>query len=133
MTLETRPALKVHDYFIQGFRRSRNPLLPVQGTVRQGSGNIQAQFSLDIRNRRVHTVAYKCSTCVVLVAYCELLAELTQGHSLAAATVISPAQLIQAFPAVPGDRHDRAHLAADALRSAIGACQCATPKPAKEI
>jgi NifU-like protein involved in Fe-S cluster formation len=123
MSNSARSMRTVHDYFTRGYRRPRNRLPPTRGEAVGGSEGLFAQFFLESRDDCVKDVVYHCSTCVVLVAYCEYLAEVVKGTKLAEALAVTTPVLIRAFPEVPEHRHDRAFLAVDALRSAVRAAQ----------
>ncbi|MBZ0270872.1 iron-sulfur cluster assembly scaffold protein [bacterium] len=67
----------------------------------------------------IDEVDYTASTCVVLLAVCERLAERARGGTMASASAISPADLIADFADIPSAKFDRAILAVAALRSAL--------------
>lgn len=123
MSALQNPTLKVHEYFVRGYLQCRNPSPQGKGDVLFGPDNTQAQFFLSVKNNRIEAVSYKCTTCVVLVAYCEFLSELALGTSLTDAEGIAPESLVRAFPEVPSDRFNRAFLVVEALRSAIRGCK----------
>lgn len=109
----------VYEYFHQALRHLREQTLPVQGELTEGNEGLLAQFLLDVRQDQISAVSYKCTTCVTLVAYCELLAEAVKDISLREVMLIKPIDLIAALPGVPSYRYDRAYLAVGALHSAV--------------
>jgi NifU-like protein involved in Fe-S cluster formation len=111
--------LKVHEYFEKGYHRSRDYLPQSRGEIIRGNDKLLAQFFIDVKDNCIQFASYKCSTCVVLVAYCEFLAEIIIDLSLVEVEKITPSNLILAFPEVLPYRHDRAFLAVQALHSAI--------------
>ena len=111
--------LKVHQYFERGYYRSREHFPPRRGEIVGGNERLLAQFFIDVKDDCIQHASYKCSTCVVLVAYCELLAEMIIGLSPKEVAKITPSNLVLAFPEVPCQRHDRASLAVQALHSAV--------------
>ena len=116
---QTNPACKVHDYFERGLYRSRKQLPPRRGEIVKGDERLLAQFFIDVKDDRIQYASYKCSTCVVLVAYCERLAEMVSGISLREVVNITPSALVIAFPEIPSHRHARASLAIQALHAAV--------------
>jgi hypothetical protein len=116
---QNKTHLKVHEYFEKGYYRSRDHLPLRKGKIVRGNEKLLAQFFIDIKDDHIDYVSYKCSTCVVLIAYCEFLAERLTGLSLKEVMKITPSHLIRAFPEVPPDRHDRSSLAIQALHSAV--------------
>lgn len=114
-----KSGLKVHEYFQKALYRSRDPLPPRSGEIIRGNDRLLAQFFLDVTDGRIRCASYKCSTCVVLVAYCERLTETITDLSLRDAAKITPARLRQDFPEIPPHRHDRASLAIRALHAAL--------------
>jgi hypothetical protein len=116
---QAQPSCKVHDYFERGLYRSRAHLPPRRGEIVRGEERLLAQFFIDVKDGRIQYASYKCSTCVVLVAYCERLAEMVRGRSLQAAVGIAASTLVRAFLEVPSHRHERASLAIRALHAAI--------------
>jgi hypothetical protein len=108
----------VHEYFGLASRGLRNLELPVRGDLIRSDKRLLAQFLLDVEQGRIRAASYKCTTCVTLMAYCELLAEALEGASLGEVMKLTPMELIVAVPGVPPNRHDRARLAVKAVRSA---------------
>ncbi len=122
------PTHKVHDYFVKGYHRPRNHLPQDKGELCYGAEKTQVQFFLNLQNNCIEAVSYKCTTCVVLVAYCEFLSELAHRSLLADVEKIASKSLVSAFPEVPSDRFNRACLAVESLRSAIQACKIRSGK-----
>jgi hypothetical protein len=90
--------LKVHQYFERGYYRSREHLPPRRGEIVRGNERLLAQFFIDVKDDCIQHASYKCSTCVVLVAYCELLAEMIIGLSRKEVVKVTPSNLVLAFP-----------------------------------
>jgi hypothetical protein len=111
----------VLDYFDRGLRRSRQATFPVVGDVIQGPNRLSARYDLRVEDGSIRGVSFKASTCVTLVAYCELLAEWATGKSLRDAMLIDPGELADGLAGVPVMKRDRAMLAARALQSALAA------------
>lgn len=100
-------------------RRERDQLPPIEGDLLNDDDRLFAQYYLDAVGGRINRIEYKCTTCVVLVAYCERLAEVASGISIKEALEIETPDLVDAFPDVPSYRHGRSVLAVRALRSAL--------------
>ena len=114
------PRISILDYIDRGLMRNRREPLPIIGDVQRDRSGRAAQFSLQVENDVIHALSFKVSTCVTLVAYCELLAEWVTGLTLReAATRARPAELAVAFPGVPALKRDRALLATAALQASI--------------
>lgn len=111
--------LSVSDLFDRGLRRSRQVPLPVQGDERRGAGDLVARFSLSVENGKLGQVRFKASTCITLIAYCELIAETATGGSIQQSARLSAADLVAALPDVPALKRDRAPLAIAAFRDAL--------------
>lgn len=111
--------LTVKDCFTQGKERMRAPMLPIQGRPARAASGLTVQFSLRAHQDRLEAVSFRASSCVTLVAYCELLSEWATGNSREEALELQAAELIAALPEVPLHKHDRAHLAIAALRAAL--------------
>lgn len=115
----------VSEHFDRACRRPRDRLLPIQGSLVKSDDRLLAQFYIDVGGSHVKAASYKCTTCVALVVYCELLVEMAAGLSLEEVMMIDPSDLTRAFPEVPSYKHDRADLALRALRSAVRAATSA--------
>jgi NifU-like protein involved in Fe-S cluster formation len=121
-----RPLRSVSECFDSGLRRSRSQPLPIQGEVRASDQGLVARFSLRLRGGRIAGVSFKASTCVTLVAYCEVLAELVEGLVLAEAVRLSTSHLVAQLPGVPVAKRDRAALAWSAFVAAVHEAVLAT-------
>ena len=110
----------VYDYFTQALHRSRGPLTGTVGDVVLGADGVQAVFALDAAAGRIDAAAYRCTTCVTLVALCEHLAELVQGATPEQAATLRADDLLALHREVPESRSDRAWLAVAALHAALG-------------
>jgi NifU-like protein involved in Fe-S cluster formation len=89
--------------------------------LRTDRNGLVAGFVVAIENGTITTIGFKASTCVTLVAYCELIAELIEGQHVAAAAALSPALLVANLSGVPALKRDRAMLAVDSFRAALAA------------
>ena len=105
--------------FDRGLERSRGPELPVAGEDCADGLGLSVQFSLEVRDSIIRQARFRATTCVPLVAYCELLAERVTGVTLRDAIRTQPGDLVRDLPEVPPARWDRAALGVRALRSAI--------------
>jgi len=106
--------------FDRGLERSRGPELPVAGETCADGFGLSVHFSFAVRDSVIQVVMFRATTCVPLVAYCELLAERVTGMTLRDAIRVQPGDLVRDLPEVPPARWDRAALCVRALRSAIG-------------
>lgn len=109
----------VSAYFEQALHRNRQLPLPVEGELRFRSSQLMARFSVQLDGDRIRAVAFKASTCITLLAYCELLAEWATGRALADANGIAPTDLVVALPGVHPLKHGHAALAVIALQAAL--------------
>jgi NifU-like protein involved in Fe-S cluster formation len=62
---------------------------------------------------------FRATTCITLIAYSELIAELVTGQNAREAAAIEAADLVALLPDVPLLKRDRALLAIDAFRAAL--------------
>jgi NifU-like protein involved in Fe-S cluster formation len=111
--------LSVLDYFDRGLRRSRQATYPVVGELIHGPNGLRARYDVLVEDAVIRRVSFQASTCVTLVAYCELLAEWATGKSLRDAMQIDPGKLAEGLDGVPVMKRDRAVLATRALQSAL--------------
>ncbi len=110
----------VADYFEKGWRRQRSDPLPVRGDLVAGCTSLFARVSVAVKDGQISKACFQSSTCVPLVAYCELLVEMVEGKSLWEAMSILPDDLIDRLPEIPTYRRNRAALATKALANAVG-------------
>lgn len=89
------------------------------GPVALGPDGNCASFHLELKRSRIVKAAYRCTTCVTLVAFCEHLSELAIGLSVEHALSLDAEHLLLYHREVPAERRDRALLAVNALKSAI--------------
>ena len=115
------PRRNVSDLFDRGRRRARQSPLPIQGDEHRDPNGLAARFSLAVEGDKLSKVGFKATTCITLIAYCELIAELTGGESIPQAARLSVADLIAQLPDVPALKRDRALLAIAAFRDALAA------------
>ncbi len=109
----------VSECFDRGTRRSRREWLSISGVPCSDASGLRAQFSLEVADATISGANFKASSCVTLIAYCELLAATVTGQPLPDAIRLTPADLSEALPGVPLVKQDRAILAIRALQSAI--------------
>lgn len=111
----------VSDLFDRGYPRNRAATLPVEGSERIDANGLAARFSLDIAHGRIRAASFRATTCVTLIAYCELIAEIVPGQDIREAATLSETGLLAALPDVPLPKRNRAALAINAFRAAIQA------------
>lgn len=112
------PRRTVSELFDRGLRRSRQAPLAIAGAPHHLNG-FTAAFSIDTDGGTLTGVRFKASTCITLVAYCELIAEMMAGETIAAALALAPADLVAELSDVPALKRDRAPLAIVAFREAL--------------
>ena len=115
------PRRVVSDLFDRGYRRNRLPPLPIEGTELHDANDLSARFSLDLEGDTIKGVRFRVSTCITLIAYCELIVELVTGKTAREAAALSEAELVAALPDVPVLKRDRAPLAINVFRAALAA------------
>ena len=115
------PRRTVSDLFDRGYRRNRKPALAIEGAELRDLNGLLARFSLDIADGFIKAVNFRSTTCITLLAYSELIAELTIAQSIPEATKLSASDLVDALPDVPLLKRDRALLAVKAFRAALNA------------
>ena len=126
--LESKLARTVHDYFIEGYRRTgRTTLRDFSGTPVQGSEDLSAAFQLFVREGTVTRVEYRCSSCVTLVALCEHVAQHLVGQPVEIVRALKPELLATWHPEVPRSHQNRSHLVIRAVRYAFDQFQNQEP------
>jgi hypothetical protein len=115
------PRRTVSDLFDRGYKRNRLAPLSIAGKPLGDSNDLSASFSLTVEQDTVKAVRFQVSTCITLIAYSELLAQLAAQQKLRDAARISEAELVSALPDVPALKRDRAILAINAFRAALAA------------
>lgn len=115
------PRRTVSDLFDRGYRRNRKPSLAIEGAELRDSNGLLARFSLDIADGFIKAVNFRATTCITLIAYSELLAELAAEKKAREAAAIEATDLAAALPDVPLLKRDRAFLAVNAFRAALTA------------
>jgi NifU-like protein involved in Fe-S cluster formation len=115
------PRRVVSDLFDRGYRRNRLDPFTLEGAELRDTNNLAARFSLDLANGTIKGARFRVSTCITLIAYCELIVELTAGKTVREAAAFSEAELVAALPDVPALKRDRAPLAINAFRAALAA------------
>lgn len=113
------PRLSVGELFERGFRRIRETPRAIQGDACADAENNQARFSLDLQNGKISGLGFRATTCATLIAYCELVCEMTRGLSVDMAQALTPRNLVETLEGVPALKQDRALLAVAAFRSAL--------------
>ena len=113
------PRDTVADYIDRGLQRRRRAPLPIRGDPAGGDGGLSACFSLRVERGEIAEISFECSTCMTLVAYCELLCETVERGTLRAAVRVASADLAAQLQGVPPLRRDRATLAVSAFHRAI--------------
>jgi NifU-like protein involved in Fe-S cluster formation len=113
------PRLSVAELFERGFRRCREAPRAIAGASCTGAGDNTAAFSLEVADGRIAAVGFRASCCATLIAYCEYVAEIAPGFSLAIARELTAANLVDGVPGVPALKRDRALLAIAAFRAAV--------------
>ena len=113
------PRLSVSELFERGFRRNREPSLPIAGAECTGAGDNAVRFSLAVAGGKIAAINFRASCCATLIAYCEYIAEIAPEFSLAIAQALTPQNLVDALPGVPALKRDRAVLAIAAFRAAL--------------
>jgi NifU-like protein involved in Fe-S cluster formation len=117
-----RRKLTVVDYFNLGQQRSKRsaPLTHV-GEVVSGPLGLTVRYELDVERGVVRQVSFQASTCVTLIAYCELLAQRATGVSMRDVLCLRAEELAGELPGVPVHKRDRVWLAVRAMQQAIAA------------
>ncbi len=116
-----KPRRTVSDLFDRGYKRNRLPPFAIEGAALHGENDLSARFSLGLKNGMIESVRFHASTCITLIAYCELLTELAAGKYLRDAVRISEEELAAVLSDVPAMKRDRAPLALNAFRAALAA------------
>lgn len=83
-----------------------------------GDGNF-IRMGIAVVGGRITQVQYKCFTCPVGVAACDMTAQLAQDLTLAKALSLSAEDIAQALGGVPPEKMSRCHWAIAALRAAV--------------
>jgi NifU-like protein involved in Fe-S cluster formation len=100
------------DYIDDGLRRSRLTASDALGAACRDDAGHVARFGVHIADGVVTSVGFRASTCVTLVAYCEVAAQRVSGRRVAEALrTLQPADIARALPSVPPAKRDRAQLA----------------------
>ncbi|MEX0730400.1 MAG: iron-sulfur cluster assembly scaffold protein [Aquisalimonadaceae bacterium] len=113
------PRRSVSTCFDRGRRRQRLPELPYGGRWIAGADQVGARFSVELSGHLLSDIRFRATTCITLVAYCELLCETARGMTPLAAMHLRAAQLVSTLPGVPEDKQDRAAIAITSLHSAL--------------
>ena len=111
--------LTVSDYSALGLKRQRSRGAGVRGKQLETGDGLSARFRVAVEGGRIAAVSFRCTTCVTLVAYCELLCQRAEHRSLRTALRLSPGDLATTLTDVPPAKRDRALLATSAFQSAI--------------
>jgi NifU-like protein involved in Fe-S cluster formation len=84
---------------------------------------LAVRYYLELDGPQITGADYHSTTCVVLLAYSELLRDMAQGAELSVMLTLRDVDLISKLPDVPAARHDRATLVARAFHSAASAAR----------
>ncbi|MBI3702504.1 MAG: iron-sulfur cluster assembly scaffold protein [Rhizobiales bacterium] len=103
----------------RGLRRRRLEPLAIVGPTLHGNDGLTAQFSLRCEGDAVTSIRFKASSCATLLAYCELIAELAVGRSIAECARLSAGALVATLSDVPVFKRDRAILAVSTFHQAL--------------
>jgi hypothetical protein len=114
--------LTVSELFERGFRRNRAAPLAFEGSPCVDAEGNSARFSVDIADGKIAGIGFRASSCATLIAYCELIAEVTPGVRLEIARELTATDLVEALPGVPALKRNRAVLAIAAFRAALASC-----------
>jgi NifU-like protein involved in Fe-S cluster formation len=116
--------LTLSDYIERGLRRRRRPPLGVVGAWCEDASGRAVRFSLCVEYDVIVDVTFEASSCVTLIAYCEVAAELIRDSRIGESTRrVRLDDLVSALPSVPVARCDAALLAVQALLLALGSCE----------
>jgi hypothetical protein len=115
------PRRTVSELFDRGYRRNRKAPLAIEGAELRDANELLARFSLDITGGFIKAVHFRATTCITLIAYNELIAEIVTGRNARDAAAIEAAELVALLPDVPLLKRDRALLAINAFRAALKA------------
>ncbi len=107
------------DYFNLGLQRGEHTALPIVGETVQGPVGLTVQYQLLVEQGVISRVSFKATTCVTLVAYCEMLAQWATGMALREAVCIRAEELAKSLAGAPTCKRDRAWLAIQAMRYAV--------------
>jgi len=105
--------------FERGFRRNREKPLAIEGDALPDPEGTAARFSLALAGGKIVRVGFQVSTCATLIAFCELLAEIAAGLTLAEAWRLAAPDLVVRLADVPPQKRHRAILAIAAFRAAL--------------
>jgi NifU-like protein involved in Fe-S cluster formation len=111
----------VSDLFDRGLRCNRESPLTIEGDEQTDKDGLVARFSVAMNGTTLAAIRFRASTCITLVAYCELIRELMTGQDIKSAARLSLRDLIAELPDVPALKRDRALLAITAFRGALAA------------
>jgi hypothetical protein len=123
------PRLTVGELFERGFRRRREPPLPIRGDACFDADGNAAHFSLDVADGKIAGVGFGASSCATLIAYCEFIAELVPGFAPDLARGLTAQNVVMALPGVPVLKRERAVLAVTAFRAALLAASVVSTSP----
>ena len=118
----------VTDYAYKPCRRSSSPLPESAGEPVVATDGARIQIAAVVESGCVSELSYQSSSCVTLVAYAEVLAELVTGRPTAEAMGLTPDVLTARLPGVPAFRQQRAMLVVRAWWSALSRAVNQTPE-----
>lgn len=111
--------VSIIDYIERGLQRRRWEPHSIVGDVVKDSEGRAVQFSLQLEDDLIESVAFRVSFCVTLIAYCELIAEWATGTTLQRAARIRPADVAASLSCVPPQKRDLVQLAKEGFSSVI--------------
>jgi NifU-like protein involved in Fe-S cluster formation len=121
--------MTVSELLERGLRRNRQAALAVEGAECTDAEGNRARFSVANGGGKVTAVGFCATSCATLIAYSELIAEITPGMGLDLAAGLAARDLIDVLPGVPPPKRERAVLAVAAFRSALASIQAETGEP----
>lgn len=94
-----------------------------------GEGNFVQMF-IAVVEGRITAARFRCFSCPLAVAACDVTAEMAQGMSLEQARKLSPQAIADALGGMPQEKMNRCQWAASALRAAVENFLAQTKSPA---
>lgn len=111
----TRP-LSAHDCLQRGLKSRKHPPLPVKGTRITAASGLSSRFTTDPSGVEGRRLAFECSPCATLIAYCQALVDIAGMEVIRPPTV---QQLTAAVAGVPAAHHERAAVALAGYRALV--------------
>lgn len=92
---------------------------PVHGVLHTDNDGACARFEVEWNSGVIAAIRYQCTTCITLVALCELTQATAAGMSASEAFQVDATWLLRHLPEIPAAKHSRALLASRAFRAAL--------------